>query len=251
MISIDLSGKNYIITGSSKGIGLGIAEVLLNAGANILINSRSEDDLIALREKYPEILIFSGDLTSEEAANNLFKFANSKWNKVDGLICNIGSGKSVPPLDEDFNEWTRVINLNLLTATNCVRASISSLEKSKGSIVCISSICGHEALGAPLAYSSAKAALNSFVKGSSRELAKKGIRINAISPGNIMFKGSTWEDKLNKNKENVLKIIEDNVPMNRFGTPEEIGNAVLFYISKLSTFCTGSILVVDGGQTRS
>lgn len=250
MISIDLSGKNYIVTGSSKGIGAGIAEVLIQSGANVLINGRNQKDLDLFKEKHPSVITFCGDLTKQEDIKELVKYTKEKWGKLNGLVCNIGSGKSVPPLSEDLEEWQRVLNLNLFSTTNCVKATTDLLEESQGSIVCISSICGHEALGAPLTYSSAKAALNSYVKGASRSLAKKGIRINAISPGNIMFDGSTWETKIKENKEMVENIIKENVPMNRFGTPREIGNAVLFFASELSSFCTGSILTVDGGQTR-
>lgn len=251
MIDFNLANKNFIITGSTKGIGAGIAKVFLAAGAQVCINARSDESIEAFKQEYPSVLSFSGDLTEESKRKELFQYVTKHWSQVDGLVCNIGSGTSVPPGMEDEKEWLRVLELNLLSATTLVNESVPYLEKSKGTIVCISSICGHEALGAPLTYSSAKAALNSFVIGASRYLAAKGIRINAVSPGNILFPGSSWEKKLDQDHDKIMNIINDTVPMKRFGTPEEIGHCALFLSSSLSSFCTGSILVADGGQTRT
>jgi len=126
-----------------------------------------------------------------------------------------------------------------------------SLKKTSGSVVCISSIAGIETTDAPIPYSIAKSALNSYVKNISKPFAKVGIRINAVAPGNILFKGSIWEKKLKKNKNKVLDMISTKVAMNRFGTPDEIAYAVSFLASPLSSFTTGNILVIDGGQTKN
>lgn len=131
-----------------------------------------------------------------------------------------------------------------------VENSQSILQKSKGTIICISSICGNQVIsGAPITYSVAKAALNFYVKSISKVLANKNIRINAISPGNIMFNGSVWDSKFKKNKKAILKMIENNVPLRKFGSPSDIANLSVWLASDQADFITGSIFVVDGGQT--
>ena len=119
-------------------------------------------------------------------------------------------------------------------------------------ILCISSICGKEYVkGAPVAYSVAKAALNNFVKFQSEILAERSIRINAIAPGNIIFKGSSWEKKIKNNKKKVEKFIDKNVPLKTFGTTEDVSNMSSFLLSEKSKFITGAVFVIDGGQTKS
>jgi NAD(P)-dependent dehydrogenase (short-subunit alcohol dehydrogenase family) len=126
------------------------------------------------------------------------------------------------------------------------------LEDSKGSIVCISSICGVEHIpGAPITYSVAKNALNAYIKFASFPLAKKGIKINGVVPGNINFPGSVWEKKLKENPREVKKMIKDSVPLNKLGSPLDIANLVTFLSSSENKFSTGSLFYSDGGQTRS
>ena len=140
---------------------------------------------------------------------------------------------------------------NFFSTTNIVEASKKYLVKSRGNIVCISSICGSEYIpGAPVTYSVAKSALNSYVRISSKVLGKDKIRINAIAPGNIFFKGSTWEKKIRKNKDNIMKNINLNVALKKFGDTKSIADICLFLASKKSHFVTGSIWNADGGQIK-
>ncbi len=104
--------------------------------------------------------------------------------------------------------------------------------------------------GAPITYSVSKAALNAFVRFYSKHLGAKGVRLNAIAPGNILFKGSTWEKKLQKNKRMTLNQIDQEVSLKRFGTAEDIANLVNYLIKDNSKFINGSIIVADGGQIR-
>ena len=125
------------------------------------------------------------------------------------------------------------------------------LIKSKTKVICISSIAGSEILKkAPISYSISKSLLNNYLKHLSKSFAKHGVKINVISPGNIMFGGSTWDKKMRKNKTNTLKYIKENVPLNKFGSPKDIANAVFFLSSDENNFITGSNLLIDGGQTN-
>ncbi len=125
------------------------------------------------------------------------------------------------------------------------------VERKRGAIIFVGSIAGVESSPAPLAYSSAKAALLNYVKNLARQVAEDGIRVNAVAPGNILFEGGSWVKHLEARREEVLRYIESEVPMKRFGKPEEIADAVAFLASARASFVTGACLVADGGQTRS
>jgi 3-oxoacyl-[acyl-carrier protein] reductase len=120
-----------------------------------------------------------------------------------------------------------------------------------GSIVFVSSIAGLESLGAPLPYGAAKAALEHYSKDLARRVGKHGVRVNTVAPGNILFPGGTWQRKLDADSPDVMQMISAEVPLGRFGAPEEIGALVAFVSSPKAAFITGACLVADGGQTRA
>ena len=248
-MNLDLDGKTALISGSSKGIGLSIATCLHNEGCNVVLNSRNSNSLKKISEKIGgKTSYFSADVTKNSQCKKLVNHTIKKFGNIDILICNVGDGKSPKPGEEKLSDWKKMFDINLNSTINLITESLPSLKKTSGSIVCISSIAGIEITDAPIPYSIAKSALNSYVKNSSKPLAKFGIRINAIAPGNILFRGSVWETKLKKNKIKVLDMISKKVSMNRFGTPEEIANLTAFVASPLASFVTGNILVADGGQ---
>ena len=138
------------------------------------------------------------------------------------------------------------------SAVNLISASSDLLKTSGGSIVCISSICGSETIpGAPITYSVAKAALNTYVKSMSLPMGKAGIRINAVAPGNINFVGSVWSEKLVKDPDLVSGMLENNVPLRKLGCPNDVANLVVWLASDVADFVTGSVFTTDGGQTRN
>lgn len=239
-----------LITGSSRGIGLIIAQTLLNEGCTVLINGRDPSslsktaNLLGVQSK-------SCDVSSEIGANDLVDFVLSLHGVLDILICNVGSGKSLPPGQEDWNEWERMIGLNLKPTVNMMNAARTALIDSGGVALCISSICGSAALGAPLGYSAAKAALNSYVRGINRVLSPRGVRVNALAPGNVLFEGSSWEDRLSVDSRSVNEMLQREVAQQRFGNAQEIANVAAFLCSPKSSFISGEVVVADGGQLRS
>ena len=251
-MNLGLAGKRVVVTGASHGIGLGIAEGFHLEGCAVVSNARDSAKLessIANRKDWYGV---AGDVTDPLKANDLVQQAVHVLGGVDILVCNVGSGKSVPPGKESFSDWQKSLSVNLLSATNMVEAAVSELRKTKGAIVCISSICGVEVVpGAPVTYSSAKAALNAYIRGIAVVLAEDGIRINGIAPGNILFKGSVWDEKVKENANVVDQMLVDNVPLKRFGSVADVKNLALWLSSPLSGFNTGSIHTCDGGQTRS
>jgi 3-oxoacyl-[acyl-carrier protein] reductase len=253
-MDLELAGKVALVTGASRGIGLGIAQVLVQERCCVAPNARSEARLsAAARSLDREVSTHVADVSTESGARALVEAVVARWGRLDILVCNAGSGASVPPGQESEREWRRVLDVNLLTAANSIAAARSALAASRHdpAIVCISSICGSAALGAPVTYSAAKAALNATVRGLARPLAAEGIRINAVAPGNILFDGGTWARKLLETPTAVADMLRREVPLNRLGRPEEIANVVAFLSSSRASFMTGTVVVCDGGQLRA
>ncbi|MHB8470812.1 MAG: SDR family NAD(P)-dependent oxidoreductase, partial [Gaiellaceae bacterium] len=148
------------------------------------------------------------------------------------------------------DEWLSALDTNLLAGVSLVRAAAERLLASGGTATLIASIAGLEAGDAPLAYGAAKAALVHAAKGLSRALAPS-VRINVVAPGNVLLPRGIWERRLADDPEGVETILRNDVPLERFGTPDEIADAVVFLSSARASFITGVCLVVDGGQTRA
>ncbi|RPG87075.1 MAG: SDR family oxidoreductase [Crocinitomicaceae bacterium TMED209] len=252
MINYSFKNKNVLVTGSSKGIGLAIAKKFISSRANVILTGRSNLSDIKLTKK-TNVNFFKGDLTNQNTIKLLYDFTVEKFkNSLDILVCNLGNGKYEAKMSYSEKEWQESFNLNFFSSIYTIQNFLKLLKKSEEpSIVCISSICAKSSLGCPIVYSSSKAALNNYVKNMSKLIGKLNIRINSISPGNIMFKNSTWEKKLNDNKKKVVRYIKNEVPLNKFGNPNNVADMVMYLSSSSANFTTGSNFVLDGGQTDS
>jgi len=251
-MQLELAGKKALVTGSSRGIGRAIAEVLHAEGCRIALNGRTAADVTLAASELSDSIAIVGDVSNPSEAQRVISEATAALGGLDILVCNVGSGRSVPPGEETFEEWQRVFGINLWSTTNTVEAASEALTVSKGVIVCVSSICGVEVVpGAPVTYSAAKAALHAYVRGIARPLGKLGIRISAVAPGNILFEGSVWSRKLKENANIVADMLEKNVAMGKLGTPQEVADLVAYLASPKSGFASGAVWTLDGGQTHS
>lgn len=251
-MQLDLIEKVALVTGSSKGIGWAIAQTLHAEGCHVALNGRNEADLTAATSQLDGSVGVLGDVTEPDEARQIVSEVLNTFGRLDILVCNVGSGRSVPPSSETAAEWKRVFALNLWSTTNIVEAARDPLVASKGVVICISSICGLEVIsGAPVTYSAAKAALHAYVRGISRPLGKQGVRINAVAPGNILFDGSVWSRKLAEEAPAVQAMLSNDVALGRLGTPADVANLVAYLASPRSSFASGSVWTLDGGQVRT
>lgn len=256
-MNFQLKQKRVLVSGSSRGIGRGIAEAFLSEKARVAVSGREravlKQTVSELREKHgeDEVLLCCGDLTSEPHIRRTLNRVRREWGGLDVLVLNLGSGRSRPGL-VPAEEWRRVLELNLVAALEMLRLAADLLAKGRQpSVVFIGSIAGQEAVGAPIAYGAAKAGLQHAMKTAAQQLAPRGIRVNMVAPGNIMFPGGTWERKSDEAPEATATMLRSHVPLQRFGTVEEVGACAAFLASRQAAFVTGSCLNVDGGQTKT
>lgn len=257
-MDLGLHDKVAFIAGSSRGIGLAIARAFLREGAQVVITGRNAESLeeatglLVEESESQHVLAVRGDMTDPADIERALDDTISAFGNLDTVVANVGSGTARGGWKLTLDDWQSVLNTNLLGSMALASAALQHLvAQGEGTLTFTSSIVGCEAINAPITYSAAKAALQNAMKSLSRLVGPQGVRVNAIAPGNILFPGGSWERKLEERPEFFEQYIQAEVPLQRFGRPEEIADAVVFLASERASFITGACLVVDGGQTRS
>ena len=244
---IDLTGKSAVVTGGSRGIGRAIVLRLAAQGADVAFSYRgnaaaAEETATAVRALGRRALPVQGDVSQPEAADALVKAALEAFGKVDILVNNAGITRDDLIMRMSVEAWQDVINTNLSGAFYATKAVTRPMLKAKGGrIINITSVSGQAGQTGQANYSAAKAGLIGLTKATARELASRGITCNAVAPGFVLT-------ELTLGLAQQLEYeITSRTPLGRFGTPEEIANAVAFLASDDAAYITGQVLAVDGG----
>jgi 3-oxoacyl-[acyl-carrier protein] reductase len=244
---IDLSGKCALVTGGSRGIGRGIALRLATQGADVAFSYRGNET--AARETASEIegkgrraVAIQADVREPEAAEALVKQVLEAFGRIDILVNNAGITRDDLIMRMSVDAWRDVLETNLFGPFYATKAVTRPMLKARaGRIVNITSVSGQAGQTGQANYSSAKAGLIGLTKATARELASRGITCNAVAPGFVLT-------ELTESLAEDLKAqITERTPLGRFGTIEEIANAVAFLASDEAAFITGQVLAVDGG----
>jgi 3-oxoacyl-[acyl-carrier protein] reductase len=251
-VNLTFAGRSVLVAGASQGIGEAIAGAFAAAGASVIIGGRRTDQLAAAAARLDlaakgRVRAIAGNYADAADIARVVTSAGA----VDVLVVCYGDTDTTSGLDTSDADWERVITNNLSGPARLARRVAAGMKaRGRGVILFIGSICGHEELGAPVGYTVGKTGLRGLVKAMARELGPQNIRVNMISPGNVLFEGGRWDGKRAKDPAAVDALIKNTVPLGRFGTPDDIAQAALFLCADASSFITGSDLVVDGGQSR-
>ena len=243
-----LKNKVALITGSARGIGKAIAETLAKRGANLVITDLNIDQAAATAEEIRsnigvETLALQVDVSDFDSANTMIKGALEAYGQVDILVNNAGITRDNLIMRMDESDWDSVLDVNLKGAWNCSKAIIRPMMKKRyGRIINISSVSGLAGQAGQTNYSASKAGQVGFTKAMARDVASRNITVNAVAPGFIPT--ALTVDLPDELKDGMMKLI----PLNRWGTPEEIAYAVAFFASEEASYITGQVLSVDGGM---
>lgn len=243
-----LEGKNVIITGASRGIGRGIAEIFADHGANVAFTySSSEAPALELEkqltQKGVKAKAYKSNAASFDESEKLVAQILTDFEGIDVLINNAGITKDNLLMRMSEEDFDTVIEINLKSIFNMTKAvQRTFLKQRKGSIINMSSVVGVKGNAGQTNYAASKAGMIGFTKSVALELGSRNIRCNAIAPG---FIETEMTDKLD---EKTVQGWREGIPLKRGGTPEDIANACLFFASDLSSYVTGQVLNVDGGM---
>ncbi|MGE5473781.1 MAG: elongation factor P 5-aminopentanone reductase [Ignavibacteriales bacterium] len=242
-----MNSKTVIITGSSKGIGRETAKQFSFEGYNVLINyNKSEEEAISLKQclkdKGGKVEIYKADVANKDEVDAMIQYCITKFGSIDVLVNNAGISQTKLFTDITEEDWRNMIDVNLSGIFNCTQSVVKDMIKHKrGKIINISSIWGMTGGACEVHYSAAKAGVIGFTKALAKELGPSNIQVNCVAPGAIKT------EMLAEYSEEDIKEIKKDIPMDRFGEPDEIASLIVFLASESANYITGQIISPNGG----
>jgi 3-oxoacyl-[acyl-carrier protein] reductase len=258
-MELGLKGKVVLVTGASRGIGRAIALAFAGEGCRLALASRTADALAAVAEEVEalgaEARHWVTDVTDPTQVETLVQRVCREWGRIDILVNNAGGALAKPFEAVADEEWEWVINLNLRSTIRLSRAVLPRMkEQGGGQIINISALSGRVPRLGQIASNAVKAALINFTESLAAEVARHGIRVNAVCPAAVLT--DRWQERVAcYGKEHGLpfeqamtELAGKIIPLGRFGRPEEVASAVVFLASEVAGFITGTSIFVDGGM---
>ncbi len=248
MIEKFLNGKVAFVTGASRGIGRAVALKLADAGAKVAINfagnlEKAEEVKAEIESRGGEAMLVQGKVDNFEVVNAIVKKIVETWGTVDILINNAGINRDNLLLRMTETEFDEVIATNLKGVFNCTKAVTRIMMKQRsGKIVNMTSVVGLTGNAGQANYAAAKSGIIGFTKSVAKELAARGVTVNAIAPGFITT------DMTAKLPEKIKEETLNQIPIGKFGTPEDVANLAAFLVSDQAAYITGQVINVDGGM---
>ena len=231
-----------IITGAARGIGLATARQMMARGGRVAMVDRDSAELATVSAGLNNALALPLDISDPEQATEMAARTREGFGRIDHLVNNAGVARFGPLETTDYAVWREVMETNLDGVYLCTQAVLEDLKASKGAVVNIASISGLRASTLRLAYGTSKAAVIQLTKQYAAELGEFGVRVNCVAPGPVRTKLA-----MAVHTEAIIKSYHDALPLNRYGTEDEIANAIRFLLSDEASFITGQVLAADGG----
>ena len=249
-MDLGLQGRVAAITGGTRGIGLAIADLLSEEGAHVAVCARSEASLEAVQNK--GWLTIAADMTRETDAQRFLDATTRKWGRLDILVNNVGGSLGGGSFTEStVEQWRAVLDVNVMATLYASKAAIPYMKKAGwGRIIQIASVWGRES-GGGSAYNAAKAAVISMSKSMSQDLASDGILVNVVAPGSVWFPDGGWDKRMQADPAKIEAFVKTDMPLGRFGKPEEVAAVVALLASDRAGLVTGACWAVDGSQGKS
>jgi 3-oxoacyl-[acyl-carrier protein] reductase len=255
-MDLGLTGKVAIVTGGSRGLGLGAAEALIAEGAHVVICARGAEQLQRAVEQLRASATggaraegVAADVSTEAGVAAVIDATIATFGRLDVLVNNVGVAKGADIETTSDAEWQEAFDFTLFPAIRASRLAVPHLRKQGGAIIIVSSIFGRES-GGRMTYNAVKAAEISLTKSLAQQLAKDQIRVVSVAPGSMMFEGGSWWKRQQADPKWMADFIARELPFGRLGRPDELGATVAFLASPKASWVSGTTVVVDGCQSR-